>query len=143
MTAVDTNILMYAHRVDSPFHETASRAVAALAEGSYPWAIPWPCVHEFVAMTTKKRAFFVPTPLERALEQVEIWLESPSVSLLRESPAYWDVFRSVVGRSGVTGPKIHDARVYAICIASGAHTLWTADRDFERFRGLKIENPLK
>lgn len=143
MTAIDTNILMYAHREDSPFHDKAWKAVASLAQGAHPWAIAWPCIHEFVAMATKKRPFYDPTPVGMALDQVERWLESPTVSVLGEAPGYWASFRTVVEDSGVTGPKIHDARVYAICVSSGVRTLWTADRDFERFSGLKIVNPLR
>jgi predicted nucleic acid-binding protein len=50
--AVDTNILVYAHREDSPFHDAAFRRVAELAEGQAVWAIPWPCLHEFLAIVT-------------------------------------------------------------------------------------------
>jgi len=51
--AVDTNVLVYAHRQDSEWHEPATRAVRQLAEGSAaPWTIPWPCVHEFLAIAT-------------------------------------------------------------------------------------------
>jgi uncharacterized protein len=53
--AVDTNILVYAHRQDSPFHKAAFRRVAELAEGPATWAIPWPCVHEFLAIVTHPR----------------------------------------------------------------------------------------
>ena len=53
MIAVDTNVLVYAHREDSPWHGAASRVVRDLAEGSAPWAIPWPCLHEFLAIVTR------------------------------------------------------------------------------------------
>jgi predicted nucleic acid-binding protein len=52
MIAVDTNILVYAHREDAPFHQSAAQRVAALAEGRTAWAIPWPCIHEFLAIVT-------------------------------------------------------------------------------------------
>jgi predicted nucleic acid-binding protein len=52
MIAIDTNILVYAHREDSPFHEKAYESILELAEGRSPWAIPWPCIHEFLAITT-------------------------------------------------------------------------------------------
>ena len=46
MIAIDTNVLVYAHREDSPFHETAAACLASCAESRAPWAIPWPCVHD-------------------------------------------------------------------------------------------------
>ena len=63
MIAVDTNILVYAHREDSPWHEAAWSCVAAMAEGRDSWAIPWPCLHEFVAIATHPRIYAPPSPL--------------------------------------------------------------------------------
>ncbi|HNH64386.1 MAG TPA: type II toxin-antitoxin system VapC family toxin, partial [Thauera aminoaromatica] len=57
MIALDTNILVYAHRTDSPFHERARSAVETLASGVREWAIPWPCAHEFFAVETHPRIF--------------------------------------------------------------------------------------
>lgn len=75
MIAVDTNILVYAHREDSPFREIAFRRIAELAESPAIWAIPWPCLHEFIAISTHPRIDAPPTPRARALEQVDVWLE--------------------------------------------------------------------
>jgi predicted nucleic acid-binding protein len=77
--AVDTNVLVYAHRADAPLHDAARRRVAALAEGLGAWAIPWPCLHEFVAVVTHPRVYAPPTGLPQALDQVSAWLESPTV----------------------------------------------------------------
>ena len=93
MIAVDANILVYAHREDSPFHTAAARRVAELAENAAPWAIPWPCLHEFLAIVTHRRIYAPPTPLARALEQADAWLESPTLMLLAESSAYWPALR--------------------------------------------------
>jgi predicted nucleic acid-binding protein len=75
MTAVDTNILVYAYRVDSPWHAVAYDRLAALAEARAPWVIPWPFVHEFLAIVTHPRIYAPPTPLVNAIDQVEAWLE--------------------------------------------------------------------
>ncbi len=74
MIAVDTNILVYAHRVDSPWHEAARDRVRELAEGRAPWAIAWPCLHEFYAIVTHPRVYAPPTPQAVAFGQVEAWL---------------------------------------------------------------------
>lgn len=63
MIALDTNVLVYAHLTDSPFHESALAAVTQLAEGNAPWSIPWPCIHEFFAIVTHPRIYNPPTPL--------------------------------------------------------------------------------
>ena len=142
MIALDTNLLVYAHREDSPWHEAAYARLAELAEGRSPWAIPWPCLHEFLAIATHPRIYQPPTPLAKALDQIDAWLESPSVVLLAESDAYWLRLRAALEAGRVTGPQVHDARVVALCQLHGVRELWSADRDFGRFPGLAVRNPL-
>ncbi len=142
MIAIDTNILVYAHREDSPFHERAARCVAELAEGRAQWAIPWPCLHEFLAIVTHARIYGPPTPLKAALDQVEAWLEAPTLALLAESEQHWEQLRALLTAGQVTGAKVHDARVAALSLQHGVRELWSADRDFSRFGELTVVNPL-
>ena len=142
MIAIDTNLLVYAHREDSPWHDAAHERVAALAEGRAAWAIPWPCLHEFLAIVTHPRIYAPPTPLRRAIEQVEAWLESPSLVLLAEGNGYWKESRAVLEGGRVTGAQVHDARVAALCRHHAVAELWTADRDFGRLPGVTVRNPL-
>jgi toxin-antitoxin system PIN domain toxin len=142
LIAVDTNILVYAHRQDSEFHARAARCLTDLAEGRAAWAIPWPCLHEFLAIATHPRVYDPPTPLAMALDQIDAWLESPNLVLLAESEQYWLELRTLLTTSQVTGPRIHDARVAALCRQHGVRELWSADRDFGRFAGLGAVNPL-
>lgn len=142
MIAVDSNLLVYAHREDSPWHDAACIRMAELAEGRTPWAIPWPCVHEFLAIVTHPRIYAPPTPLPAAIDQVEAWLESPSLVLLAETENYWPGLRAALEAGRVTGPQVHDARVVALCRLHGVDELWSADRDFGRFPGLPVRNPL-
>jgi toxin-antitoxin system PIN domain toxin len=140
--AVDTNLLVYAHRSDSPWHERADARLAELAEGPAAWAIAWPCVHEFLAIVTHPRIYSPPTPLERAADQVAAWLESPSLVLLSEAEGYWKRLRMLLSGGRIAGPQVHDARVAALCLHHGVRELWTADRDFSRFPELVTRNPL-
>jgi toxin-antitoxin system PIN domain toxin len=140
--AVDTNILIYAHREDAQWHDIAYRRLTELAEGRTPWAIPWPCLHEFLAIVTHPRIYAPPTPADTAIDQVEAWLESPSLTLLAESERYWPDLRASLQEGRIVGPQVHDARVAALCRLHGVRELWTVDRDFGRFPGLTARNPL-
>ena len=142
MIAVDTNILVYAHRRDSAFHEAARARLVELAEGRAAWALPWPCLHEFVGIVTHPRIYKTSTPLAKALGQVDAWLESPIVSLLAEGAQHWATLRPLLLASRVAGPQVHDARIAALCLQHGVRELWTADRDFGRFAPLRAVNPL-
>jgi hypothetical protein len=142
MIAVDCNLLVYAHREDSPWHDSACARMVELAEGRAPWAIPWPCIHEFLAIVTHPRIYDPPTPLEKAIDQVEAWLESPTLVVLSESPDYWPLLRAALLSGRISGPQVHDARIVTICQQHGVSELWSADRDLGRFSGLTVRNPM-
>ena len=140
MIAVDSNILIYAHRGESPFHQRAFERLSALAESNEAWAIPWPCIHEFLSIVT--RVYRPATPLKIALQEVEAWFESPTLVLLAETDRHWPELRALATTAHAAGPLIHDARIAALCKQHGVRELWSADRDFSRFPDLKVVNPL-
>ena len=142
MIAVDTNILVYAHRTDSPFHKAADRCLGDLAESGNRWAIPWPCIHEFIAIVTHPKIYAPPTALPIAIKQVEAWLECPTLEAIGETEEHWPVLKSALLGGNLRGPAIHDARVAAICVQHGVRVLWSQDRAFPRIAGVKIANPL-
>lgn len=69
-------------------------------------------------------------------------MESPLLVLLAEDRGYWSNLRATIVHAAVAGPRIHDARIAALCREHGVSTLWSVDRDFSRFGGLKVVNPL-
>lgn len=142
MIAVDTNILVYAHREESPFHSNALRLITDLGEGPISWAIPWPCLDEFIGVVTHPRAYVPPTPLNTALATVDRWLKSPGLVLLTETQTHWETLRMILEAARISGPRIHDAKIAALCLQHGISELWSADRDFSRFPSLKVVNPL-
>ena len=91
-------------------------------------------MHEFLAIVTHPRIYAPPTPLVRALDQVDAWLESPTLALLAESAAHRPTLRALAASGRVTGPL-------ALCRQHGVRELWSADRDFTRFVGLAVVNP--
>lgn len=141
MIAVDTNLLVYAHREDSTWHNGAEQAIRGLAEGSAAWGTAWPCLDEFYAIVTHARIYAPPTPAARAVDQIDAWLASPSLVLLSEGPAHWQTLGDLIRSSKVVGPQVHDARVATICLQHGVRELWSADRDFGRFPRLRTRNP--
>ena len=142
MIAIDTNILIYAHRADSTWHTQASTVVTELAEGVTPWAIPWPCLFEFYAIVTHPKIYKPPTTVAGALLQIRAGLESPTLVLMSEDAGFIDTLEPFLKKSGVQGGAVHDARVAALCLRHRIKTLLSADRDFSRFPQLRTENPL-
>ena len=142
MIAVDTNILVYAHRADATRHAVARERLIELLEGRRPCAIPWPCVHEFFAVVTHPRIYRRPSTAEETLTALAAWRDSPALRFVGEGADHLHVLADLVRSAAVAGPRIHDARIAAICLSHDVEVLWTADRDFSYFPVLRTLNPL-
>jgi toxin-antitoxin system PIN domain toxin len=139
--AIDTNILVYARREELSHHRQARQLLAELAEGDAAWALPWPCIYEFLRVVTHPRVFDPPTDLHAALEDLRSLLDSPSLVLLAEGPSHLGHFLRTVEEGGAIGNLAHDAHIAALAIEHGVRELLTTDRDFSRFPGLEPRNP--
>jgi toxin-antitoxin system PIN domain toxin len=142
MIAIDTNVLVHAHRRSSPHHARAAVAMRALVASGEPWALPWPCIAEFVCVVTNPRCFDNPSTAEEATDQVKAWRDVPSCRLLTETGLTEETFFQLIVHRTVVGPRVYDARIAAICLDHGVRELWTADRDYALFPKLRTRNPL-
>lgn len=135
MIAVDTNVLVYAHRAELPQHERARRRLTALAEGDAPWGIPIFCLGEFLRVVTHLRLFDPPFAVSEACEALDRVLESPSVLVLMPGERFWSLLRRAVAEADAAGNLAFDAQIVAVCREAGTSALLTEDRDFDRFPG--------
>ena len=143
MIALDTNLLVYAHKSGSPFHRATADALRPIVEGFSPWAIPWQCIHEFIAVVTNRRIYRPSSTVAEAIGFLEGLFASPKIQLLAETEGYFATFQRVATEGAAVGPRVHDARIAALCLHHGVSELWTADRDFSAFPQLRTRNPLK
>lgn len=143
MIAVDTNILVAARREELSYHAQARRLLQRLVRGDEAWAIPWPCVYEFLRVVTHRRIFRVPTPLSHALDDLASLLAAPALTLLSAGPAHAGHLQRLALAAEATGDLVFDAHIAALCLEHGVTELWTHDRDFARFSGLRTRNPFK
>jgi uncharacterized protein len=140
--AIDTNLLVFAHRADAPDHQAAIAALTPVFEGPTAWALPWPCLHEFISIATHPNIYKPASTLPDALGFLGTLLSSPQLHLLSEGPGYFEKLRDLALAARLRGPRIHDARIAALCLHHGVGELWTADRDFSVFPQLTTRNPL-
>lgn len=142
MIAVDTNVLVYAHRREPRWHDQAKQLLTTLAEGNRAWAIPWPCLYEFFSVVTNPRIWKQSaTRPEQAAAQMSAWLQSPSAALLSETRDFLETLTPLISMPRVRGPIVHDARIAALCLCHGVSELWTKDRDFQLFSALTTKDP--
>jgi len=141
VTAVDTNVLIAAHRREHPGHEAARRRLESLAESDTPWGLVVFCVVEFLRVVTHPRVFTPPSTLDVASLFIDRLTESPSVCWLTPGEHFWDTLRKVASDAGVSGNLLFDAQIAAVCRDAGALHFVTGDRDFTRFSFLTSERP--
>jgi hypothetical protein len=142
MIALDTNILVHAHRADASLHEKAKAAVKELAEAPAPWGVCYHTLVEFYGIATRPGLWQTASTPEQTFDQIAAWRESPSLRILHDTEECVDILRELVLATRVCGAMVHDARIAACCRSHAVQELWTVDRDFSRFPSLKTRNPL-
>jgi uncharacterized protein len=137
----DVNILIYAHRLESPDHERYAAWLTQLAEGPEPFAISELGASGFVRIVTNSRIWAEPTTTEDALEFIERLRQRPSARLLTHGPGSWEIFAQLCVVAKARGKLVADAYHAALAIEHGCELI-TADSDFGRFPGLRQRHPL-
>lgn len=143
MRALDTNILVYAHRAETPEHRKAVEVLRNLATGAERWVLPWPCIYEFLRVVTHPRVFHPPTPLAEAWQAVRVLLDCPSLMLIAEGEHHQKVLADLLRTSAPTGNVVHDAHIAALAIEHGVSEVVTNDDSFRRFSGITVVNPFR
>jgi uncharacterized protein len=139
--ALDTNILVYAHREGTPYHKEAYDLLRRLSEGKTPYALFWPSLYEFLRVVTHHRVFDPPSTAIEAAEALSTFLKPPTVRVLSETSAHEAIIRDVIRESRITGNLMHDAHLVALALEHGVHEILTLDGDFRRFSQISSRNP--
>jgi toxin-antitoxin system PIN domain toxin len=134
-------VLVHACNLGSPHHDRAAAILRDLAGSAQPWALPWPCGYEFLRVATHPRVLRTPLAPADALAALRAIAAAPAVHLLAETPRHLDLLAEVLAESGATGNLVHNAHIWALCREHGVRELISGDRDFARFRGLRLTNP--
>ncbi len=139
MIAVDTNVLVYAHRAETDLHDVALRKLTGLCENNAPWALPVSCLSEFFRVVTHPRVLNPPSRLDEALDFARSVTEAPSCRFLKPGIHYLDYFFSIMQDADARGNLVFDAQIVALCREHGVTRVLTNDRDFERFKDITVE----
>jgi toxin-antitoxin system PIN domain toxin len=137
---LDANILLYAYDSDSAQHATCLTWLEAALNDEESVALPWQTILAFVRIATNARAVRRPLTGAEACAIVGSWLQRPNVVILDAGERFWEIFEGQVVEAQVSGPLVTDTALAALALEHGA-TLCSTDRDFRRFRGLKLVDP--
>jgi len=138
---VDINVLIYAYGSDFSQHSKARAWVESAFSSAEPVRIPWAVVHAFLRLMTKGKILANPLTIAEAVSIVNEWFTSGATSLIDPGPRYWDVLQELLMSSNVRGDLVADAHIAALAIENDA-VVCTADRDFDRFPGVRVFNPV-
>ena len=141
MKVIDTSLLVYAYVPALEQHAAARRWLEQTLTEDEAVGLAWSSVLGFVRIVTNPRVFRVPLPLQRAVTVVDEWLQQPSVELVLPTPRHWTTLRDMLIEGQAGGAMVSDAHLAAVAREHGA-TVYTTDRDFMRFPGVRVVNPL-
>lgn len=142
MNLVDANILIYAVNSSSAHHDRVRTWLETALSGTDPVGLPWSALIAFLRVTTRRGVLESPLSVDVALAHIDTWLAQPNVELVVTGPRHWALLRTLVAASGTAGNLTSDAHLAALAL-EGGWTMVSTDRDFRRFAGIKLLNPLQ
>ena len=141
MIVLDVNLLIYAYDTTCNEHKKALEWLNEVFSSDEIIGLPWQTISAFLRILTYPGAFGERFTMEQALAIIDQWMELPQVRTMPPGEAYWRLFREMLVKGDVRGKLTTDAALAATTIENGG-VLYTNDRDFARFPGLRWVNPL-
>jgi uncharacterized protein len=140
--ALDTNLLLYASDARSPFHSRTRSFLDSCLGGEEVFYLGWPTLMNYLRISTHPAVFDRPLTPDEAMTNVEVLLENPHVRVLAEEEGFWSIYRQLTAEVPTRGNLVPDAHLAALLRLHGVRTLYTNDRDFQKFAFLDVRNPL-
>jgi len=141
MKLVDVNLLLYAVNRDAPLHDAAHAWLEDALSATETVAFAWAVLLAFVRLSTNRLVFAEPLSVEDAFRVVDAWLAQPCSAVVHPAERHASILRKLLDGIGTAGNLTTDAHLAAIALEHGAE-LYSSDRDFARFPGLRWRNPL-
>jgi toxin-antitoxin system PIN domain toxin len=142
MLLIDVNVLVYAHREESPNHAQYKYWLEEVLNGDETFGMADLVLSGFVRVVTHPRVFKPPTPLASVLADLDRLFDAPAVALIGEGPGHRTHLRRMIESGRATGNLAHDGHIAALLLEHGVREFWTTDKDFSRFPGIAVRNPL-
>jgi toxin-antitoxin system PIN domain toxin len=140
MILPDVNILVYAHRSDTPTHQACRTWLENLVNSDTAYGLSDIVLSGFLRIVTHPRIFRQPSPIDKALAFVEELRSQPHCMPIRPGQRHWEIFVRLCRECAAKGNLVADAFLAALAIEWGCECV-TTDRDFSRFTGLRWRHP--
>jgi len=140
--SVDVNLLLYASDSSSPHHARAATFLSRCMTNPELWYLTWPTLMAYLRITTHPAVFTHPLTPDEAMANIENLLVLPHVRVLSETREFWKQYRVLARATPVRGNLVPDAHLVALLQSHGVFRLFSKDRDFRKFPGLVVLDPL-
>ena len=146
MFAIDTNVWVYGHNIDSPLYQKAKsflEHIVASVNGTEKTVIgiPLQVWAEFVNVCTRQN-IGKPLSIPEAIKVVRKHTELLRIPVIYPKPTQLKTFLSLL-ETTTTRKKVFDVALAATLKDNGAKGLYTVNvDDFKDFPFLQVENPL-
>ncbi len=143
MIAIDTNLLIYAHRASQPEHRAARHAIEEASHDPRGWGIALPSVAEFWAIVTHPQSAGGASTARQAYGFLDSLIAGAGAQLWTAREGFWGRLLRLAGELRVQGPRIFDLQIGLTAFDNGAVEIWTHDSRFVGFAGLRVHDPLE
>ena len=140
---VDANLLLYASDTSSTFHPRAADLLTRLADGPEIVYLFWPTIMAYLRISTHPSVFARPLAASEAIGNIDQLLNRPHIRTPSEGEAFWSRYKDLAADVTPSGNLVPDAHVAALMVEHGVGTIWTRDRDFRKFRGIRVLDPFE
>jgi uncharacterized protein len=136
----DVNVLIYAFRTDSPYHQRCKAWLDEVVAQEARYAVSTLSLSAVVRVTTDHRVYAQPSSLDEAFRFCDNLLQQPHCQIVEPGPRHWSIFRRLCLDTGTRGRRVTDAWFAALAIEWDCEWV-TMDRDFARFPNLRWSAP--
>ena len=142
MIAIDTNLLIYAHRSKCNESPTARIAIEDACRSSKGWGFSFPCLAEFWCVVTHSECENRSSTPGEADRFIQSLVDEGGATIWLPTAGFESRLSGIARDLNVKGARIFDLQIALIAYENGATKIWTHDKNFLKIPGLKVEDPL-
>jgi hypothetical protein len=140
--ALDTNLLVYAHRSGTAEHAAAQRAIEDACNSRGGCGVAEQAIAEFWSVVTHPAAKDRPSSPDEAAGFLRALEDDGGVVVFTPGPGFAARLVQTAVDLNVRGPRVFDLQIALCAMDGGATELWTRDEAFVKVPGLRVRNPL-
>jgi predicted nucleic acid-binding protein len=142
MILVDTNILVYAHNVDSDLNEIAKRLILDAIDGKFEFCITPQNLLEFFSIITNPKRIEKPLDPKIAHQEMINYWYSKRIHKIYPSNSVFIRVAQLVKELGLSKTEIFDCLLYVTMEENNVYEIYTKDiHHFSKFPNLGVIDP--